>query len=165
MRKRPLLRRYGIFFVVGAFVEASRLLCFAAILESQSALMANVLSLLFRIVIAFALHATITWRDRPGNFGVKFIKFAINQGVTSGVKTVIFPLWLLILPCPLFALANQILEIFSGIALAEFLSRIITCEFLSVATMDTAVYLTLGFFLHNRISFASPGVSDVADGE
>lgn len=155
MRRIPFLRRYGVFLAVGAVVEASRLLCFAAILENRSALVANVASLLFRIVIAFVLHVTITWRDRTGRFGMKFFKFAINQGITSVVKTAVFPLWLSILPCPLLTLAHLILGIFSGTVALGLLSRMVTCEFLSVAAMDTAVYLTLGFFLHNRISFAT----------
>lgn len=155
MKTVPFLCRYGKFFGVGAFVEASRLLTFAVILENRSALVANVVSLLFRIVVAFVLHAIITWPDRPGRFGIKFIKFSLNQGVTTVVKTVVFPFWLMVLPCPLHALSHLVLRIFSGTIIFEMFSRIISCEVLSAGTMDTAIYATLGFFLHNMISFAA----------
>lgn len=157
MKRISFLRRYGVFFAVGALIEASRLLCFTVIFEDQSAQAANIASLLFRIVVAFILHAFITWRDRPGKFGVKFIKFAINQVITSVVKTALFPFWLLIVPCPLFNFVHLMLKVFSGTVIFELLSRVISCEFLSILTMDTVVYFTLGFVLHNKISFATKG--------
>ena len=157
MKRISFLRRYGVFFAVGALIETSRLICFTVILEGQSAQAANITSLVFRIVVAFILHTSITWRDRPGKFGVKFVKFAINQVITSVVKTALFPFWLLIIPCPLFDLMHLILKAFSGTVIFELLSRVIGCEFLSILTMDTVVYFTLGFVLHNKISFATKG--------
>lgn len=154
MKWIPFLRRYGIFFVVGALIEVSRVLTFVMVLENHSPLIANITSLLFRLVVSFVLHTTITWRDRPGRFGLKLIKFSINQGITSLVKAGLFPFWLVILPCPLYSLVFRVISITGSTIIFKWLSKIVTCELLSAVTMDIVVYLSLGFPLHNWISFA-----------
>lgn len=160
MEKIGLLKRFLTFFALGVVVEATRLLTFRFFQDRWSILLANVVSVPFGVLAAFILYATLVWPDRPGSYGGKAVRFGINKGITTLVKWTLFPLWLRVLPCPFYGLTHAILDIvISVVPSFSFLSEMITCGWMSVASMDLSIALTLGFYLHDTISFAKGGDS------
>lgn len=155
MKKIGLPRRLLMFFWFGVIAEAVRLLAFR-FFQDRSALLANFISVPFGVLVAFALYTTFVWPDRPaGSRGRKFVRFSINKGITTLVKWGFFPAWFRTFPCPLYELTYSILDFFtSTVPLFSFLNELVTCEWMSVASMDLTIALTLSFYLHNNVSFA-----------
>lgn len=153
MKTISLSRRFVLFFLFGIVTEAVRLLAFR-FFQNNSVLAANFWSVPFGVVIAFALYSYFVWPDRPGSHKEKFVRFGISKGVTTLVKWSFFPAWFRAFPCPFYELTHSVLDIFTSVVpLFSFLNELVTCEWMSVASMDLAIALILGFYLHNTISF------------
>lgn len=146
--------RYVNYFVVGIAVEASRLISFWLFAKTVSPELANVLSLPINILVSFLLFDQITWRDRPGSWIGKLVRFTLGKLFTTGlVKGAVFPFWraVPVLACPFYDITQWIVDFFPVINGA--LHSLFTCDWMSVATMDFALAATLGFVINNWFSF------------
>lgn len=154
MKKIRLTQRFLMFFGLGVIVETVRLLAFR-FFQDRSVLLANFISVPIGVLAAFALYATFVWPDRPGSCWKKLVRFGVSKGITALPRWIFFPSWLRALPCPLYGLTHSILSFFISVVPSfSFLNRMVTCEWMSVASMDLCIALILGFYLNNRIVFA-----------
>lgn len=155
MKKIDFLRRYATFFVVGIVVEAIRLLSFWAIEKSFVPEVANLFSLLINIVPSFLFHGGITWKDRPGSWWAKLVRFSGSKWLTWTIKAGLFPFWIKVLSCPLYDLTHSVVDHLGTIMpiLAPPMHALFTCEWMSLALMDLVIALTIGFLTHDRFSF------------
>lgn len=156
-------RRYLTFFVLGLLLEVVRLVAFHFFLKEWNPLLANVVSVPIETIVAFLLYARFIWPGRPGSFGKKLVRFSVNKGITMLLKLGLFPLWLMNFPCPLLGLRESLVDVFAAVPFAPLLLQRMSCELLSVATMDLVIALTITFTLHDAISFAKEGVIDLSD--
>lgn len=149
--KRVTLPRFLRFFVLGIVSELVRLLVFRS-LQSRSTSLANLISVPFGVLAAFFLYSTLVWPDRSGSQIDKFVRFGTCKGLTSAVKWMLLPGWLAAFPCPLYDITHTIID--SVIPTVSILDTLITCEWMSAASMDLGIALILGYYLNNNISFA-----------
>lgn len=143
--KRPsFLRRYLTYFIVGVGTEATRLLAFSLFRSSMVFEIANLFSILTNLPISFALHGSITWKDREGSLGKKFLRYTSSKGFVYVIKAVLPLIWLQFdfLTCPFYDIVHSVVDI-----------NLFTCDWMALATMDLFVALVITFPLHNWWSF------------
>ncbi|MDA2935897.1 GtrA family protein [Patescibacteria group bacterium AH-259-L05] len=156
-KERTFLNRYIIFFIVGSIVEAIRLLNYRVFEKDLGPDLANIASLLIGVIASFLLHSFITWRNRPGSWKGKIVRFSASKWFLWIIKAGLFPLWRNVpgLDCPFYGVTHQIVDALALVIplLGPPLHNLFTCGWMSLALMDLVIALTVGFLTHDRFSF------------
>lgn len=147
--KHARLRRYGSFILVGIAVEAVSLLAFRVFRVFLRAEVAYVLSFPANILAGFVLFGGITFRDRPGSWWGKLVRFTGGKLFILMVKALLFVYWLTWVPCPFYDVTHKAVDI---LALYP-LHVLFTCEWMSVALMDLGFAVTIGYLISNYFVF------------
>lgn len=145
--------RYLNFFFVGIAVEGSRLISFWLFAKIMSPELANVLSLPVNVLIGFLLFGRFTWRDRTGSWLGKLVRFGGGKGFTYLFKAIAFPFWRALIPCPLYELTHLIVDLLPSTLVSSFMHTLFDCNWMSLATMDFVLAMTLGFIINDKFVF------------
>lgn len=148
--------RFVKYFIVGSFIEATRLLSFHLFFGSGESWAGNLYSLVVSLLFGFPLVAWLVWPDRPGSRWFQAIKYV---GVWLLGVAIKLPIFELLKPGCLAVqpfLNNWRLLLDGWLPGLGFFSSLVSkCPNLLAATLDLLIAVGLKYYLYDKVVFVA----------